>query len=78
MNKLRFTKVREVPSPSRGNAGDAGLDFYITEDLTLQDLVKANPQLIFHCEIPEPGKVTLEYNSNNQVRVFHNGISTVD
>lgn len=33
MNKLRFTKVREVPSPSRGNAGDAGLDF--TSQLTL-------------------------------------------
>ena len=61
MNKFRFIKVRDVKSPSRGNKGDAGLDFYIPEDLTLQDLVKANPQLIFHCEIPEPGKVTLEY-----------------
>lgn len=71
MNKFRFIKVRDVKSPSRGNEGDAGLDFYIPEDLTLQDLVKANPQLIFHCEIPEPGKVTLEYNSNNQVQVIY-------
>ena len=71
MNRLRFIKVRDVKSPSRGNEGDAGLDFYIPEDLTLQDLVKANPQLIFHCEIPEPGKVTLEYNSNNQVQVIY-------
>lgn len=71
MNKFRFIKVRDVKSPSRGNEGDAGLDFYIPEDLTLQDLVKANPQLIFHCEIPEPGKVTLEYNLNNQVQVIY-------
>lgn len=71
MNRFRFIKVRDVKSPSRGNEGDAGLDFYIPEDLTLQDLVKANPQLIFHCEIPEPGKVTLEYNSNNRVQVIY-------
>lgn len=71
MNRLRFIKVRDVKSPSRGTEGDAGLDFYIPEDLTLQDLVKTNPQLIFHCEIPEPGKVTLEYNSNNQVQVIY-------
>lgn len=71
MNKFRFIKVRDVKSPSRGNEGDAGLDFYIPEDLTLQDLVKANPQLIFYCEILEPGKVTLEYNSNNQVQVIY-------
>ena len=52
MNKFRFIKVRDVKSPSRGNEGDAGLDFYIPEDLTLQDLVKAHPPFIFHCEIP--------------------------
>lgn len=40
MNRFRFIKVRDVKSPSRGNEGDAGLDFYIPEDLTLQDLVK--------------------------------------
>lgn len=71
MNKFRFIKVRDVKSPSRGNEGDAGLDFYIPEDLTLQDLVKANPQLIFHGELPEPGKVSLEYNYKNQVQCIH-------
>lgn len=34
---IEFTKVRDVKSPSRGNQGDAGIDFYvphlITEDL---------------------------------------------
>ena len=44
MNKFRFIKVRDVKSPSRGNEGDAGLAFYIPEDLTLQDLVKSNYQ----------------------------------
>ena len=71
MNRFRFIKVRDVKSPSRGNEGDAGLDFYIPEDLTLQDLVKANPQLIFHSETPEPGKVSLGYNPNNQVQFIY-------
>lgn len=42
MNKLRFTKVRDVKSPSRGNVGDAGIDFYTPVNLTLDDLVSAN------------------------------------
>lgn len=42
MNRLRFTKVRQVTTPSRGNVGDAGLDFYIPEDLTFEQLAKAN------------------------------------
>lgn len=71
MNRLRFIKVRDVKSPSRGNEGDAGLDFYVPEDLTIQDLVEANPQLIFYSEIPEPGKVSLEYNFKNQVQCIH-------
>lgn len=71
MNRFRFIKVRDVKSPSRGNEGDAGLDFYIPEDLTLQDLVKANSQLMFHSETPEPGKVSLGYNPNNQVQFIY-------
>lgn len=42
MNRLRFTKVRQVTTPSRGNVGDAGLDFYIPEDLTFDQLAEAN------------------------------------
>lgn len=42
MNRLRFTKVRKVATPNRGNVGDAGLDFYVPEDLTFDQLVKAN------------------------------------
>lgn len=62
MNRLRFTKVRKVTTPSRGNVGDAGLDFYIPEDLTFEQLVKANEcsgvPLFFVQEytVPRPGK----------------------
>lgn len=41
--RFRFTRVRNVKSPTRGNEGDAGLDFYIPEDLILSDLLKCNP-----------------------------------
>lgn len=55
MNKLRFTKVREVPSPSRGNAGDAGLDFYIPTNLTPIELmgtsVNTEQQIRYACDL---------------------------
>ena len=47
MNKIRFTKVRDVKSPSRGNVGDAGIDFYTPVDLTLEDLVSVNKDVEF-------------------------------
>lgn len=34
MNRFRFIKVRDVKTPSRSNACDAGLDFYIPRNLT--------------------------------------------
>lgn len=40
MNKLRFIKVRDVKTPSRSNAGDAGLDFYIPNDLDPHHLIQ--------------------------------------
>ena len=39
MNRFRFIKVRDVKTPSRGNAGDAGLDFYIPRNLDPQQLI---------------------------------------
>lgn len=38
MYRLRFTRVRDVKTPSRGNSGDAGLDFYVPVDLRVKDL----------------------------------------
>lgn len=40
MNRFRFIKVRDVKTPSRGNVGDAGLDFYIPRNLDPQQLVQ--------------------------------------
>lgn len=38
-NRIRFTKVREVISPNRNNANDAGIDFYVPTDLRAKDLL---------------------------------------
>lgn len=35
---IEFTKVRDVKSPSRGNQGDAGIDFYVPH-LIMEDLL---------------------------------------
>lgn len=43
MNRLRFTKVRKVATPNRGNVCDAGLDFYIPINLSPEDMLNANP-----------------------------------
>lgn len=73
MNRLRFTKVRKVATPSRGNVGDAGLDFYIPEDLTFEQLAKANEGSgvpFFHVPeytIPRPGKAYV-YTSGDVVK----------
>lgn len=40
MNRFRFIKVRDVKTPSRGNEGDAGLDFYIPNNLDPQQLIQ--------------------------------------
>lgn len=42
MNKFRFIKVREVVSPNRANPNDAGLDFYVPTDLTVDDINNKN------------------------------------
>lgn len=67
MNRFRFIKVRDVESPSRGNEGDAGLDFYIPRNLTMQDMVSANPKATFNNPL-EIGNISLELNKNNQVQ----------
>lgn len=43
MNRFRFIKVREVKSPNRANPNDAGLDFYVPTNLTIDQLNSCNP-----------------------------------
>lgn len=49
MNKLRFTRIRDVKTPSRGNEGDAGLDFYMPIDL-LEEQVKSSSPVEFETD----------------------------
>ena len=35
---MRYSKVRDVASPSRGHGDDAGIDFYVPNDFTPMDL----------------------------------------
>lgn len=39
---FKFIRVRDVHVPTRANAGDAGIDFYVPNDLTTVDLNIAN------------------------------------
>ena len=42
MPTLKFLKIRTVKSPARAHAKDAGIDFYVPEDLTIQNMLAAN------------------------------------
>lgn len=41
---IRYTRVRKVKPLVRANAGDAGLDFYCPEDLTIKQLMACQPE----------------------------------
>ena len=43
MNKIRFTKIREVKSPTRGFKEDAGIDFYMPFSLVSTDIKTSGP-----------------------------------
>lgn len=38
--RIRYTRIRQVKPLVRANQGDAGIDFFVPEDLTLEDLFK--------------------------------------
>ena len=40
IKKLRITKVGKVKTPSRGHQYDAGIDFFMPEDLTIEEFQK--------------------------------------
>ena len=39
---FKFVRVRDVHVPTRANQGDAGMDFYVPNDLTVDDLIICN------------------------------------
>ena len=38
METLKYCKVRKVKSPARAHATDAGLDWFVPEDLTIEEM----------------------------------------
>lgn len=44
-HRLRFTKIRDVKSPTRANKGDAGIDFYVPHHLPILEMLDKNPTL---------------------------------
>ena len=55
---FKFVRVRDVHVPTRANQGDAGIDFYVPNDLTVDDLIKCNTNTyISICSITDHIKV---------------------
>lgn len=55
---FKFVRVRDVHVPTRANKGDAGMDFYVPNDLTVDDLIKCNTNTyIGKCSITDHIKV---------------------
>lgn len=64
---IKFIRVREVHVPTRANAGDAGIDFYIPTDLKLKDLLSCNAK----------SGVSIDYRGNIK-RVLPDKVSVID
>lgn len=61
--RIRYTRVRKVKDLVRANDGDAGLDFFFPEDITLKELIDKQSDLMkyrltFHLEEDEIGDST--------------------
>lgn len=44
--RLRFTRIRKVKAPTRANEGDAGIDFYVPEDLNIDEFKKKQSMIV--------------------------------
>ena len=64
---IKFLRVREVHVPTRANAGDAGIDFYIPTNLNLQHLLPCNTK----------SRVSINYMGNIK-QVLHDKVSVID
>ena len=68
--RLRFALSREVQLPKRAGANEAGIDFFIPKNLTVDDIMKANkdvPDVTIYegvSEWVEVGHVCLHVNEN--------------
>lgn len=64
---IKFIRVREVHVPTRANAGDAGIDFYIPTNLSLKHLLPCNAA----------SRVSINYSGNTN-QVLHDKVSVID
>lgn len=64
---IKFIRVREVHVPTRANAGDAGIDFYIPTNLSLKHLLPCNAA----------SRVSINYMGNTK-QVLHDKVSVID
>lgn len=64
---IKFLRVREVHVPTRANAGDAGIDFYIPTNLNLQHLLPCNTK----------SRVSINYMGNTK-QVLHDKVSVIE
>jgi len=71
--RLRFALSREVEFPKRASEHEAGIDFFVPKDLTVEDILKANKDVpdvtIFEgiSEWPAAGHICLHVNEDGFV-----------
>ena len=57
---FKFVRVRDVHVPTRANKGDAGMDFYVPNDLTVDDIIKYNTNTyVGNCDITSKDQITV-------------------
>ena len=55
---FKFVRVRDVHVPTRANQGDAGIDFYVPNDLTVDDLINCNTNTyVSNCDITSKDQI---------------------
>jgi len=45
METLQYCKIRKVKSPARAHSTDAGIDFYVPEDISLEEMTAVNAKV---------------------------------
>ena len=74
---IKFIRVREVHVPTRANAGDAGIDFYIPTNLNLKDLLPCNANSRFSIDyrgnikqVPNDKVSVIDDSDKDQIKSF--------
>ena len=70
---FKFVRVRDVHVPTRANQGDAGIDFYVPNDLTVDDIIKCNTNT--HISICSIYANNIKVPSSNEVYCLINQVT---